>query len=81
MFSLNMSEVVNEMLFIILFLKTVAHYIKSKPQDILGEFYKKILDLQKEHEIITKHHQTFMQLFWMTYCNAMLHSGKLSLCT
>ena len=25
--------------------------------------------------------QTFLQLFWMTYCNAILPSGKLSLCT
>ena len=53
-----------------------------KPQDSFGEFEKKkILDLQKVQEIIAKHHQTFLQLFWMPYCNAILPSGKLSLCT
>ena len=53
-----------------------------QPQDSLGEFKKKILlDLQKVQEIIKKHHQTFLQLFGMTYCNAILPNGKLSLCT
>ena len=51
------------------------------PQDSFGEFHTFFPDLQKVQEIIRKHHQTFIQLFWMTYCNAILHSGKLSLCT
>ena len=50
------------------------------PQDSFGEYNKFFLDLQKVQEIIRKHHQTFLQLFWMTYCNAILPSGKLSLC-
>ena len=54
---------------------------KLKPQDSFGEFDKFFLDLQKVQEIIRKHHQTFLQLFGMTYCNAMLPNGKLSLCT
>ena len=52
-----------------------------KPQDSFGEFNKFFLDLQKVREIIQKHHQTFLQLFGMTYCNAILPNGKLSLCT
>ena len=39
---------------------------------------QKNLDLQKGQEIIRKHHQTFLHLFWMKYCNAILPSGKLS---
>ena len=50
---------------------------KLKPQDSFGEFDKFFLDLQKVQGIIRKHHQTFLQLFWMTY--AILPSGKLSL--
>ena len=41
----------------------------SKPQDSFGEFNNFFLDLQKVQEIIRKHHQTFLQLFGMTYCN------------
>ena len=52
-----------------------------KPQDSFGEFNKFFLDLQKVQEIIRKHHQTFLQLFGMTYCYAILPNGKLSLCT
>ena len=52
-----------------------------KPKDSLGEFNKFFLDLQKVQEIIKKHHQTFLKLFGMTYCNAILPNGKLSLCT
>ena len=52
-----------------------------KPQDSFGEFNNFFLDLQKVQEIIRKHHQTFLQLFWMTYCNAILPRGKVSLCT
>ena len=52
-----------------------------KPQDSFGEFNKFFLDLQKVHEIIRKHHQTFLKLFWLTYCNAILPSGIFSLCT
>ena len=52
-----------------------------KPQDSFGEFDNFFLDLQKVHEIIRKHHHTFLQLFGMTYCNAILPNGKLSLCT
>ena len=52
-----------------------------KPQDSFGEFDKKFLDLQKVQEIIIKHCQTFLQLFWMSYCNATLPSGKSSLCS
>ena len=37
-----------------------------KPQDF-GEFNNFFLDLQKVPEIIRKHHQTFLQLSWMTY--------------
>ena len=51
-----------------------------KPQESFGEFDKFFLDLQKVQEIIRKHHQTFLQLFGMTYCNAILPNGKLSLC-
>ena len=48
-----------------------------KPQDSFGEFDpKKSLNLQKVQEIIRKHLQTFLQLFWMTYCNAILPSCK-----
>ena len=48
----------------------VNFFLILKPQDSFGEFEeKKILDLQKVQEIIRKHHQTFLQLFWMTYCN------------
>ena len=56
-------------------------FMALKSQDSFGEFNKKILDHQKVQEIIRKHHQTFLQLFWMTYCNAILPSSKLSLCT
>ena len=52
-----------------------------KPQDSFGEFSIFFLDLQKVQEIIRKHHQTFLQLLWMTNCNAILPSGKLLLCT
>ena len=52
-----------------------------KPQDSFGEFDNFVLDLQKVQEIIRKHHQTFLQLFGMTYCNAILLNGKFSLCT
>ena len=52
-----------------------------QPQDSFGEFNKICLDLQKVQEIIRKHHQTFLQLFGMTYCNVILPYGKLSLCT
>ena len=54
-----------------------------KPQDSFGEFEEeKKIDLQKVQEIIKKHHdETFLQLFWMTYRNAILPSGKLLLCT
>ena len=52
-----------------------------KPQDSFSEFKNFFLDLQKVQEIIRKHHQIFLQLFWMTYCNAILPSAKLSLCT
>ena len=38
-----------------------------KPQDSFGEFDKFFLDLQKVQENIRKHHQTFLQLFGMTY--------------
>ena len=41
-----------------------------KPQDF-GEFNNFFLDLQKVPEIIRKHHQTFLQLSWMTYYNAL----------
>ena len=41
-----------------------------KPQDSFGEFHNFFLNLQKVQEIIRKHHQTFMQLFWMTYCKS-----------
>ena len=51
-----------------------------KPQDSFGEFNTFCLDLQKVQEIIRKHHQTFLQLFWMTYCKAILPYGKI-LCT
>ena len=51
-----------------------------KPKDSFGEFNKFFLDFQKVQEIIRKHHQTFLQLFGMTYCNAILPNGKLSLC-
>ena len=52
-----------------------------KPQYSFGEFEKKKnLDLQKVQEIIRKYHQTFLQLFGMTYCNAFWPNGKLSLC-
>ena len=46
--------------------------LNLKPQYSLGEFNKFCLDLQKVQEIIKKHHQTFLQLFGMTYCNAIL---------
>ena len=59
----------------------VSQYMKLKPQDSFGEFDKILLDLQKVQEIIRKHHQTFLQLFGMTFCNAILPNGKLSLCT
>ena len=52
-----------------------------KPQDSFGEFDKLCVDLQKVQEIIRKCHQTFLQMFGMTYCNAILPNGKLSLCT
>ena len=52
-----------------------------KPQYSFGEFNNIFLDLQKVQEIIRKHHQTFLQLFGVTYCNAILPNGKLSLCT
>ena len=52
-----------------------------KPQDSFGEFDNIFLDLQKVQEIIRKHHQTYLQLVWISYCNAILPSGKLSLCT
>ena len=56
--------------------------INLQPQDSFGEFNNFFLDLQKVQEIIRKHHQTFLQLFGMTYCNAILPKfGKLSLCT
>ena len=51
-----------------------------KPQDSFGEFNNFFLDLQKVQEIIRKYHQTFLQLFGMTYCNEILPNGKLSLC-
>ena len=60
----------------------LTHGSWLKPQDSFDEFdIFFLLDLQKVQEIIRKHHQTFLQLFWMTYCNAILPSGKLSLCT
>ena len=52
-----------------------------KPQHSFGEFNHFFLNLQKVQEIIRKHHQTFLQLFGLTYCNAILPNGKLSLCT
>ena len=52
-----------------------------KPQDSFGEFDNFFLDLQKVQGIIKTHHQTFLQLFGITYCNAILPNGKLSLCT
>ena len=52
-----------------------------KPQDSFGEFDKFFLDLQKVQVIIRKHHQTFLLLFGMTYCNTILPNEKLSLCT
>ena len=65
--------------------RVLAALIKLKPQDRFWwiKFFL-ILDLQKVQEIIRKHHQTFMQLFWMTYmvmqyC-AVTRSGILSLC-
>ena len=60
---------------------TANLHVHLKPQDSFGELDNFFLDLQKVQEIITKHHQTFLQLFWMTYCNAILPHGKLSLCT
>ena len=59
----------------------VYKYKYLKPQDSFGEFDKFFLDLQKVQEIIRKHHQTFLELFGMTYCSAILPNGKLSLCT
>ena len=47
-----------------------------KPQDSFDEFNNFFLDLRKVQEIIRKHHQTFLQLFGMTYCNAILPNGK-----
>ena len=41
-----------------------------KPQDSFGEFDILFLDLQKVQEIIREQHQTFLQSFGMTYCNA-----------
>ena len=52
-----------------------------KPQDSFGEFNNFFLDLQKVQEIIRKYDHTILQLFGMTYCNATLPNGKLSLCT
>ena len=47
--------------------------MQLKPQDSFGEIsQKKNLDLQKVQEIIRKHHQTFVQMFWMTGCNAII---------
>ena len=43
-----------------------------KPQDSFGEFNNFFLCLQKVQKIIRKHHQTFLQLFWMTCCPTML---------
>ena len=54
---------------------TKARFLK--PQDNFGELNKFFLDLQKVQEMIRKHHQTFLQLFWMTYCNAILPSSNL----
>ena len=50
-----------------------------KPQDSFGEFDNLLLDLQKVQgiQIIRKHHQTFLQLFGRTYCNAILPNDKL----
>ena len=68
-----------------LFFNTLLHITEGllilKPQDSFGEFDNFFLDLQKVQDIIRKHHQTFLQLFGMTYCNAILPNGKLSLCT
>ena len=60
------------------YLKKKVSFISSilKPQDSFGEFYKFFLDLQKVQEIMKKHNQTFLQLFGMTYCNAILHNGS-----
>ena len=52
------------------------HSAVLKPQDSFGEFNNFYLYLQKVQEIIRKHHQTFLQLFGMTYCNAILPNGN-----
>ena len=54
---------------------------KLKPKESFGEFDNIFLDFQKVQEIIIKHNQTVLQLFWMTYCIAILPCGKSSLCT
>ena len=55
--------------------------LSLKPQDSFGKLDNIFLDLQKVQEIIRKHLQTFLQLFGMTYCNAILPNGKLASCT
>ena len=49
-------------------IQSVSEYIYVlKPQDSFGEFERRKKILQRVLEIIRKHHQTFLQLFLMTY--------------
>ena len=52
-----------------------------KPQDSFGEVKKFSVDLQKVQEIIRKHRSDLPAIVLNDYCNAILPSGKLSLCT
>ena len=42
--------------------------VGKRSKDSFGEFDKFVLDIQKVQEIIRKHHQTFLQLLVMQYC-------------
>ena len=48
-------------------LKVSRHYESHKI--VLVNSTNVFLDFHKVQKIIRKHHQTFLQLFWMTYCN------------
>ena len=78
--------VINFLIRVIIFINFFSFYyyfchLKLKPQDSFGKFNNFFFDLQQVLEVIRKLHQTFLQLFLMTYCNAVLPGGKLSLCT
>ena len=42
------------------------------PKLSCGEFNNFFLNLKKKQEIIRKRHQTFLQMFWMTYRNVII---------